>query len=43
MTADNLEGYLGRKQIHREGRLEEADPGVAHGLAWTRRRRDSLY
>ncbi len=43
VTADNLEGYLGRKQIHREGRLEEADPGVVTGLAWTRAGGEILF
>ena len=36
VTEENLSEFLGRKEIHREMRLSQADPGVATGLAWTR-------
>ncbi len=43
VTEEDLEELLGRKQIHRELRLEKADPGIVTGLAWTRAGGEILF
>ncbi len=35
ITEDNLEDYLGKKQMHHDLHLTESTPGVVTGLAWT--------
>lgn len=36
VTENNLSEYLGRKQMNHERKLQEPQPGVVTGLAWTR-------
>ena len=43
VTADNLADYLGKKQLHHETRLQNPNPGVVTGLAWTRAGGEILF
>ncbi len=43
VTEENLADFLGRKEAHRETRLQEAVPGIATGLAWTRAGGEILF
>ena len=36
VTENNLSEYLGRKQMNHEHKLQDPQPGVVTGLAWTR-------
>lgn len=43
ISTEDLRTYLGRKQMYHDKKLEEADPGVVTGLAWTSSGGEILY